>query len=80
MRAIRAYQVLSAHRLPRCRYVPSCSEYAAEAVDRHGAWRGGWLALRRLGRCQPFGGHGYDPVPDRHLDLDRHASGEGVQA
>ena len=46
-----------------CRHEPSCSVYAEEAVQRHGAWRGGWLALRRLARCQPLGTHGYDPVP-----------------
>ena len=48
---------------PSCRYAPSCSHYAIQAVERHGAARGGWLALRRLARCHPFGGHGYDPVP-----------------
>jgi putative membrane protein insertion efficiency factor len=46
-----------------CRYVPSCSEYALEALARHGAARGGYLTLRRLCRCHPFGSHGYDPVP-----------------
>ncbi len=46
-----------------CRHEPSCSVYAEEAVRRHGAWRGAWLALRRLSRCRPFGTHGYDPVP-----------------
>ncbi|HZV56156.1 MAG TPA: membrane protein insertion efficiency factor YidD [Sphingobium sp.] len=50
---------------PSCRYMPSCSQYAIEAVERHGAIRGGWLALKRLLRCHPWGGHGYDPVPDR---------------
>lgn len=46
-----------------CRYQPSCSEYAAEALRAHGAARGGLLALKRIGRCHPWGGSGYDPVP-----------------
>jgi uncharacterized protein len=46
-----------------CRHLPSCSEYAREAVERHGATRGLWLALRRLLRCHPLGSSGYDPVP-----------------
>jgi uncharacterized protein len=61
---IRAYQLLlSPLLLPSCRYLPSCSEYAAEAIATHGAARGLWLALRRLLRCHPWGGSGYDPVP-----------------
>lgn len=48
---------------PACRYEPTCSEYARIAIERHGAGRGSWLALRRLGRCHPFGGSGWDPVP-----------------
>lgn len=48
-----------------CRYQPSCSTYAAEALETHGAGRGTWLALRRLTRCHPWGGHGWDPVPAR---------------
>jgi hypothetical protein len=48
---------------PACRFEPSCSAYAIEALSRYGAARGSWLAARRLCRCRPFGGHGYDPVP-----------------
>ncbi len=48
---------------PRCRYLPTCSAYALEAVQRHGPWRGGWLAVKRLCRCHPWGGAGHDPVP-----------------
>ena len=46
-----------------CKYHPSCSEYAREAITRHGAWRGGWLAMARLARCHPLGSSGLDPVP-----------------
>ena len=46
-----------------CKYEPSCSQYAIEALGKHGAIKGGWMALRRLMRCHPWGGHGYDPVP-----------------
>ncbi|HEX5788001.1 MAG TPA: membrane protein insertion efficiency factor YidD [Woeseiaceae bacterium] len=48
----------------RCRYTPTCSEYALAALEAHGAFRGGALALRRIARCHPWGGAGYDPVPD----------------
>ncbi|MBM7069955.1 membrane protein insertion efficiency factor YidD [Actibacterium sp. 188UL27-1] len=48
-----------------CRYQPTCSAYALEALEKHGAIRGLWLTLRRIGRCQPWGSSGYDPVPDR---------------
>ena len=60
---IRFYQLAISPWTPSaCRYTPTCSQYALEAVRRHGAGRGGWLALRRIGRCHPWGGHGYDPV------------------
>ena len=48
---------------PACRYVPTCSQYAIEAITKHGPVRGLWLALKRLLRCHPWGGSGYDPVP-----------------
>lgn len=47
-----------------CRYLPTCSEYADEAISKNGAWKGLWLALARLARCNPWGGSGFDPVPD----------------
>lgn len=52
-----------AHFGARCRHLPTCADYAADAVARHGAWRGAWLATARLCRCHPFGSHGYDPAP-----------------
>ena len=61
---IRAYRWLRAGRPSPCRFWPSCSTYAVEAVERHGALKGSWLAARRLSRCHPWGGSGVDPVPD----------------
>ena len=64
--AVRAYQLLVSPLLPpSCRYLPTCSDYAIEAVAQHGVMRGGGLALWRLCRCHPWGGSGYDPVPPR---------------
>lgn len=64
--AIRLYQrVLSPLLGPRCRFYPSCSSYAIEALERHGAMRGSWLAARRLCRCHPLHEGGFDPVPEK---------------
>ncbi|MBF0126536.1 MAG: membrane protein insertion efficiency factor YidD [Magnetococcales bacterium] len=61
---VRAYQLLLSPVLPNsCRFYPSCSHYATDAIQRHGAARGSWLAMRRLGKCHPFHSGGFDPVP-----------------
>jgi hypothetical protein len=61
---IRAYRfLLSPYFGQHCRFTPTCSEYALEAVQRHGAWHGSWLALKRLVRCHPWAAAGHDPVP-----------------
>jgi len=65
---VRIYQVtLSSWFGPSCRFEPSCSEYAVGAFKTHGVLRGGWLVMRRLGRCHPMGGDGFDPVPERGI-------------
>jgi putative membrane protein insertion efficiency factor len=69
---IRAYQLLISPLLgPRCRFYPSCSAYAVEALTTHGPLRGSWLAARRLLRCHPWNPGGPDPVPPRHPGADR---------
>lgn len=60
---IRVWQWFSAGTAPRCRYQPTCSAYAVEAIEEWGLFRGAWLAARRIGRCHPLGGAGFDPVP-----------------
>ncbi|KAA0970639.1 membrane protein insertion efficiency factor YidD [Aureimonas fodinaquatilis] len=74
--AVRLYQItLSPLIGGHCRHIPTCSEYAYEAIARHGLWRGGWLSARRVARCGPFGKAGLDPVPHtcgRH-DKEPHA-------
>ncbi|MFM9142808.1 MAG: membrane protein insertion efficiency factor YidD [Bacteroidota bacterium] len=61
---VKGYQaLLSPHLPPSCRYSPTCSQYAVEALGKFGAWKGSWLAAKRILRCHPWGGHGHDPVP-----------------
>jgi uncharacterized protein len=61
---IKLYQVTLSPLLgPKCRFTPSCSHYAVEALKKYGIFKGSWLAVKRISKCHPWGGHGYDPVP-----------------
>ncbi|WP_188625777.1 membrane protein insertion efficiency factor YidD [Pedobacter quisquiliarum] len=61
---IRIYQLVISPLLgSNCRFTPTCSQYGVEAIKKHGPFRGGWLTLKRIGRCHPWGKHGHDPVP-----------------
>jgi putative membrane protein insertion efficiency factor len=63
---IKGYQLLISPLLPpTCRYDPTCSHYAIEALQKHGFLKGGWLAIKRIGSCHPWGSSGYDPVPEK---------------
>ncbi len=60
---IRIYQLIISPILPNaCRYTPTCSEYGMQAIKKYGAWKGGWMALKRISRCHPWGGSGHDPL------------------
>jgi putative membrane protein insertion efficiency factor len=71
---IRAWRLVSRHLPPRCRFHPSCSAYALEALELHGAARGSWLAVRRVGRCHPWHEGGFDPVPVPNIRSQRRLS------
>lgn len=74
---VKAYQYLRAGRPSPCRFIPSCSQYALEALEYHGIAKGGWLSVRRLCQCHPWGGMGLDPVPVTSTDSDICSDADG---
>jgi uncharacterized protein len=79
---VRLYQRITVNRPSPCRFVPTCSTYALDALELHGFFRGLWLTTRRIGRCHPWGGHGLDPVPEpthaHHRSHHRSGSAKGA--
>jgi putative membrane protein insertion efficiency factor len=72
LRFLRFYKRgISSHLPPACRFTPTCSEYAMQAIERFGAVKGSWLAIKRILRCNPFGKGGYDPVPEDESQILR---------
>ena len=77
---VRLYQVAISSWTPStCRFTPTCSQYAIDSLRAHGALRGGWMALRRIGGCHPWGGYGYDPVPEGTGEAEE-ITGGGAEA
>jgi len=69
---VRFYQAaISPYTPSSCRYSPTCSNYTLEALKKHGVFKGGWLAIKRIGSCHPWGGSGYDPVPEKDEDKNK---------
>lgn len=69
---VRFYQAaISPYTPSSCRYSPTCSNYTLEALQKHGVFKGGWLAIKRIGSCHPWGGSGYDPVPEKDEDKNK---------
>ncbi len=74
---IRVYQYLISPLIPAsCRYTPTCSHYGVEAIQKHGPIKGGWLTIKRISKCHPWGGSGYDPVPEKTNKKEKDESNE----